>query len=906
MPKVKISEFDIDPANNTDINNINIAEGCAPSGINNAIRQLMSDLKEFQTGAGGDPFNGAVNGTVGATTPATGAFTTLSASSTVSGTGFSTYLASPPAIGGSTPAAGAFTSLSASGAFSANGGTTLGDASGDALTINSSAVSIPNGLNFDSNTLVIDATNNRVGIGTASPSSDLEVISGDNTDIRVNTTASGYLQLGQFTNGGFIGTSSTDATAGILRFGAGNAERLRITTGGNLGIGTTNASERLVVQSGSILIRNDTDYLKFNNAADSTYWGRISQSSSDIELSNRQAGALKFLTTDTERMRIDSGGRVLLGGTSSYNANSKLQVTSANIGVDNGAGGQAILAITADAFAANAGASLGLGGKASGGGNIVFGAIAGRSEGTGNAGYLQFATINSGGTMSERMRITSTGAVGIGTSSPAAARLQVTGTGTTALSFVNNTDSFAGGTNFTQPHFAIGSGNDTTGNVTRLGLGVGTGAQVFLDALMENGTTVYSSLLFRTRGADGMAERMRITSAGNVGIGISDPSEKLDVRGIFVVSDANKQFVRLRMDSGVARIESTFASGASGAYRPLAFSTSDAERMRIDTSGNVGIGTSSPTTKFDVAGVNGEAIQFRTGTRTIGIGSFSGRSTLYAGSGTELSFDIGGERMRLDSSGNLGLGVTPSAWGGGGRAFEMGFVGNGIQSRNAQFLMLTQNAWYNSSAQYIYGSNGLATRYDQGAGTHKFFIAPSGTAGNAITFTQAMTLTANSELLVGATTRQVQGKVEFTYDGNVAQGLNLIETTAVTAATAISFVKNSATQGNITVTASATAYNTTSDYRLKTVVGSVDNAGQRLDAIEPVEYDWKAGGRTRGFLAHKFAEVYPNSVTGEKDAVDAEGNPVYQSMQASSSEVMADLIAEIQSLRKRVALLESK
>jgi hypothetical protein len=84
MPKTKISEFDVDPANNTDINSINIAEGCAPSGINNAIRQLMSDLKEFQTGAGGDPFNGAVNGTVGATTPNTAVVTTLTANTSVS------------------------------------------------------------------------------------------------------------------------------------------------------------------------------------------------------------------------------------------------------------------------------------------------------------------------------------------------------------------------------------------------------------------------------------------------------------------------------------------------------------------------------------------------------------------------------------------------------------------------------------------------------------------------------------------------------------------------------------------------------------------------------------------------------------------------------------------------------
>jgi microcystin-dependent protein len=56
MAKTKISEFDVDPSNNTDINSINIAEGCAPSGINNAIRQLMSDLKEFQTGAADDNF----------------------------------------------------------------------------------------------------------------------------------------------------------------------------------------------------------------------------------------------------------------------------------------------------------------------------------------------------------------------------------------------------------------------------------------------------------------------------------------------------------------------------------------------------------------------------------------------------------------------------------------------------------------------------------------------------------------------------------------------------------------------------------------------------------------------------------------------------------------------------------
>ena len=79
MPKTKISEFSATPANNTDIDSINIAEGCAPSGINDAIRELMAQLKDFQTGAVGDSFNGPI----GSTTASTGAFTTLTTTGTI-------------------------------------------------------------------------------------------------------------------------------------------------------------------------------------------------------------------------------------------------------------------------------------------------------------------------------------------------------------------------------------------------------------------------------------------------------------------------------------------------------------------------------------------------------------------------------------------------------------------------------------------------------------------------------------------------------------------------------------------------------------------------------------------------------------------------------------------------------
>jgi len=117
-----------------------------------------------------------------------------------------------------------------------------------------------------------------------------------------------------------------------------------------------------------------------------------------------------------------------------------------------------------------------------------------------------------------------------------------------------------------------------------------------------------------------------------------------------------------------------------------------------------------------------------------------------------------------------------------------------------------------------------------------------------------------------------------------------------------SFWYNNTVIGTITQAGTTgVLYNVTSDYRLKDVVGSISDSGSRIDALQPINYTMKADGSAqRGFLAHQFQAIYPNSVSGEKDAVDAEGKPIYQAMQASSPEVMADLIAEIQSLRARL------
>jgi hypothetical protein len=116
----------------------------------------------------------------------------------------------------------------------------------------------------------------------------------------------------------------------------------------------------------------------------------------------------------------------------------------------------------------------------------------------------------------------------------------------------------------------------------------------------------------------------------------------------------------------------------------------------------------------------------------------------------------GAEVMRLDSSGNLGLGVTPSAWGSGFRAFEVGRTGSGLFSVGQDSLQLTCNYYFNGT-NYIYAGNGFATRYHlTNSGQHQWFNAPSGTAGNAITFTQAMTLDASGNLGIGETSPNVK------------------------------------------------------------------------------------------------------------------------------------------------------
>lgn len=112
--------------------------------------------------------------------------------------------------------------------------------------------------------------------------------------------------------------------------------------------------------------------------------------------------------------------------------------------------------------------------------------------------------------------------------------------------------------------------------------------------------------------------------------------------------------------------------------------------------------------------------------------------------------------------------------------------------------------------------------------------------------------------------------------------------------------------GSVSLNGATASYNSVSDYRLKTNPQPLTGSGAFIDALKPKAWTWKTDGQPGvGFIAHEVAVVAPGSVQGQKDAVDNNGNPVYQSMEYGSAEFIANIVAELQSLRARVAALEA-
>lgn len=287
----------------------------------------------------------------------------------------------------------------------------------------------------------------------------------------------------------------------------------------------------------------------------------------------------------------------------------------------------------------------------------------------------------------------------------------------------------------------------------------------------------------------------------------------------------------------------------------IAFSEGGVESVRIDASGNVGIGTSSPATKLDV----------------------SGQGKLNA-----ITFSFNTSYYNTDNS---------------------------ISNYSAGNYMYVSG---NSTG----GTGGL---YLQGAGNQKQAIIVDGisTGGNI-----AFQTNGSERARIDSTGVVYLGLSSAFPSGNVFQYSPTSSNAAICHSSAISsgtnyigFLYNGSTIGSITQNGTTgVLYNLTSDYRLKNNPQALTGAKDFVMALQPKKWQWWDGsGEGVGFIAHEFMEVAKYSGNGVKDAVDADGKPVHQSIQPSSSEVMANLVAFIQeqqalivSMRNELDALKTK
>jgi len=276
----------------------------------------------------------------------------------------------------------------------------------------------------------------------------------------------------------------------------------------------------------------------------------------------------------------------------------------------------------------------------------------------------------------------------------------------------------------------------------------------------------------------------------------------------------------------------------------------------------------------------------------------AGANTSYmqmkAGTGVVFNEDSNDIDFRVESNGNanmlfvdggndaVGIGCVPNSIQSGFNTLQIGGnltlnvdstgAGAGVYMGNNVYRDSTNSRW-----EYIFTDE--ASQYYQANGTHVWRTAASGSADAAITWSERMRITNAGNLLVSTTATepatnndasgislQANGKVAASRSDGISGDFN-----TNTDGDLIFFRKGGTKVGSVSVNSSSTAYNTSSDYRLKTDVQPMTDACSRLLKLKPVNFQWLSDGtRVDGFLAHEAQAVVSECVTGTKDAMKDE------------------------------------
>ena len=393
-------------------------------------------------------------------------------------------------------------------------------------------------------------------------------------------------------------------------------------------------------------------------------------------------------------------------------------------------------------------------------------------------------------------------------------------------------------------------------------------------------------------------------SAESLGIGTT-PSHRLHV----VAPDGTLALFSNGVDADLNIKTASAVTLLTPSTGTLALGTANTERMRIDSSGNVGIGTTSPDYKLHTSGSNtiqawfqsthADTCQIQLSTATTN--SFAritnnAGTLLYesditadnANSGHQFKVD-GTEKMRINSSGNVGIGTSSPD--------EQLHISNALPA----VIRLERNDTTISSDNTIgniefehqeSGGEGLcanfAVKADTGAGAGAF-VFETGAAG---TLTEKVRFTSGGNVGIGTTSPD--SKLDVT-GGDI--------TLNVSGTGLMNYKYNNSVVGSITTNGAATAFNTSSDARLKDVTGSARGL-EVINELNPVAYNWKADGKAdEGLIAQEVKELVPNAVSGSEEDM----------YQMDYSKLVTPLIKAVQeqqelitTLQAEVALLKEK
>jgi hypothetical protein len=504
----------------------------------------------------------------------------------------------------------------------------------------------------------------------------------------------------------------------------------------------------------------------------------------------------------------------------------------------------------------------------------------------------------------ERMRIDSSGRLGLGTSS-ATARMTV-GDGNI---YLTNSSASASQVrevfNYINPSASVSSSNGINFGFRQSDTFPGRGASIrmFQNGTSDGGGDASTAIGFWTYnlGSDNGVERMRLTGTG-LGIGTTSPSAtlnvKLDTDGVSNILDLENGATSLTPEA-VLRMGRPGTSGRRVAIRAiggtnftspqLAFDLNESERMRIDASGRLLIGTSTARANF----------QNTSGTAALQVeGTSQATSAL---SVTRNSATLG-PIIRLARSAGTTIGSNTILTSADPEIGVINFEG----SDGSEFVI---GAQISAAVDGTPGADDMPGR-----------LVFATTADGASSPTEHVRIASNGITYIGDTTittssQQTTAPHAIIYSNGstnlLAAGGLECNTTSTSARHHISFTNPNGVVGSISTSASATAYNTSSDYRLKENVVPLTGAIDRLQQIPVHRFNFIAdSGRTvDGFIAHEAQAVVPECVTGTKDEVDNDGNPVYQGIDQSKlvpllTAALQEAIGEIKSLKARVAALE--